>query len=100
LEELRGKFGRVVFLSVNDPYSLEHFVEKYRFKDMPMVADFSGRVVKELDLGLSAEQAFSFRSKRAIFYVTDEGLILQASVDYGVEYSDQTTPDRALSFRV
>lgn len=94
LPELTEKFDQVLCLSVNDPFELGHWKQKYGIQ-LNMLCDFKGDLTRVLELGLPDTEFFSFCCKRTLIIIKDTK-VLGVSAENSVQYTEKTTPEAAL----
>lgn len=84
---------QIVLWSVNDPYVLRRYRDKYNIR-FPMISDFNGTLTRTFELGLPEELYFTYISKRVICLMKDT-LILGVSSEENVKYTKATKPSMA-----
>ncbi|CAG9333568.1 unnamed protein product [Blepharisma stoltei] len=78
-------------LSINDHFVLKKYSEKYNI-GIPMISDFKGDFVKNLDLALSEEEFFTATCRRTAIII-DDMVILGVSAEDDVQYTSKTKPE-------
>ena len=84
---------QILFWSVNDPYVVKRYIEKYQI-EFPMLCDFNGVLTRTLELGLPEDNFFAFCCRRAICMV-DNAVVLGVSLEQTVQYTQATKPSMA-----
>lgn len=84
---------QVIFFSVNDPFVMKKYAEKYKIK-FPMLCDFNGVLTRTFEIGLPEDEYFSFCSKR-ILCVIKNTVILGVGLENSVQYTKITKPSAA-----
>lgn len=90
---IKANFPHQVYLwSVNDPFVLKKYAEKYNI-EFPMFGDFNGELARNFEVTLPEEEYLSLCCKRTVIIVKNSR-ILGVSSELTVHYTKATKPDK------